>query len=101
MAPTLMPISLLPPTPLQVEEFVPTTPPTPPQEPQEEEEFPALPTKLGKNYGDIDQPDEVPTAIDYNVSTLPVPEKKKRVTKKTAATTEAVNTESVKTEADA
>jgi hypothetical protein len=116
MAPTLpmapiMPISLLPPTPLQVEEFVPTTPPTPPQDDDDEEEFPALPTKLGKNYGDIDQPQEVPTGIDYNVSNLPIPEKKKRVTKKAPAakteaaktepTTEAAKTEAAKTEADA
>lgn len=81
MAPTL-PLSLLPPAPLQVDEFVPTTPPTPPLSDDDEEEFPALPTKLGKNYGDIDQPEEVPTGIDYNVDSLPVPEKKKRVTKK-------------------
>jgi len=94
MAP-LMPMSLLPPAPqLQVEEFVPTTPPTPPLPEEEEEEFPALPTKLGKNYGDIDKPEEVSAAIDYNVSSLPVPEKKKRVTKK-ASKTEAA------TEADA
>jgi hypothetical protein len=97
MAPTL-PISLLPPTSLQVEEFVPTTPPTPPQDDkEEEEEFPQLPTKLGKNYGDIDQPEEIQSAIDYKVSSLPIPEKKKRVTKK------AVKTEPTEptTEADA
>ena len=93
MAPTLLPISLLPPAAtLQVEQFVPTTPPTPPQdhedehedEDEDEEEFPALSTKHGKNYGDIDQPEEVPTGIDYNVSHLPPPEKKKRVPKKTS-----------------
>lgn len=95
MAP-LMPMSLLPPAPqLQVEEFVPTTPPTPPlPEEEEEEEFPALPTKTGKNYGDIDKPEEVTAAIDYNVGSLPVPEKKKRVVaKKSAAKTEAAKTE--------
>ena len=105
MAPTLplpiaplMPMSLLPPAAtLQVEQFVPTTPPTPPppqdheDEDEDEEEFPALPTKYGKNYGDIDQPEEVPTGIDYNVSHLPPPEKKKRVTKK--ATKEPVKTD--------
>ena len=82
MAP-LMPMSLLPPAAtLQVEQYVPTTPPTPPLPDEDEEEFPALPTKLGKNYGDIDQPEEVPAGIDYNVDSLPVPEKKKRVIKK-------------------
>jgi len=115
MAPTLlpmaplMPMSLLPPAAtLQVEQFVPTTPPTPPQdhedehedededEDEDEEEFPALPTKYGKNYGDIDQPEEVPTGIDYNVSHLLPPEKKKRVTKK--ATKEPK--EPVKTDTD-
>jgi hypothetical protein len=91
MAPTLpmaplMPMSLLPPAAtLQVEQFVPTTPPTPPQDHEDEEEFPALPTKYGKNYGDIDQPEEGPTGIDYNVDSLPVPEKKKRVTKKASS----------------
>jgi len=88
MAP-LMPMSLLPPAPqLQVEEFVPTTPPTPPLPDNEEEEFPELPKKYGKNYGDIDQPEEKPTGIDYNVDSLPVPEKKKRIVKKVVAKTE-------------
>jgi hypothetical protein len=104
MAPTLpmaplMPMSILPPGPqLQVDEFVPTTPPTPPLPEEEDEEFPELPKTYGKNYGDVDQPEEVTSGIDYNVSSLPVPEKKKRVTKK-AVKTETV-TETVKTEAD-
>jgi hypothetical protein len=89
MAP-LLPMSILPPAPpLQVDEFVPTTPPTPPLPDEDEEEFPELPKKYGKNYGDVDQPEEATSGVDYDVSSLPVPEKKKRVTKK-----------AVKTEAD-
>ena len=91
MAPTLptaplMPMSLLPPAAtLQVEQFVPRTPPTPPLPEEDEEEFPEMPKKHGKNYGDVDQPEEVPTGVDYKVSDVP-PEKKKRVMKKATKT---------------